>query len=101
MLALGPFPRFASKTVKDVEKSWTMLVESFSLEDAGGRCTLPDHVRRFCAFTVRARTIGGFPVEAPFSPPRRTLGGYVIRSSRMTNALEYGVENLMSSCNRL
>lgn len=36
MLALGPFPRFASSTVKYIEQSWTMVIEAFSFEDAGG-----------------------------------------------------------------
>lgn len=36
MLALGPYPRFAANTVKNIEKSWTMVVDGFSIEDAGG-----------------------------------------------------------------
>lgn len=36
MLALGPFPRFASSTVKNVESSWAMVVDRFSFEEAGG-----------------------------------------------------------------
>lgn len=36
MLALGPFPRFAESTVKNVENSWRMVVAGFSFEEAGG-----------------------------------------------------------------
>lgn len=36
MLAMGPFPRFAGATVKNIEDSWAMVVEAFTMRDAGG-----------------------------------------------------------------
>ncbi|CAM9805101.1 unnamed protein product [Pylaiella littoralis] len=36
MLILGPFPRFASSTVKNIESSWTKVVEGAGVEDTGG-----------------------------------------------------------------
>ena len=64
MLALGPFPRFADGTVKNIEKSWLTVLERLSIEDVGGErakkniwgggCTLffflgvVDNVAAFC-----------------------------------------------------
>ena len=36
MLALGPFPRFASTMVKNIETSWRKVVEGYGIEDTGG-----------------------------------------------------------------
>ena len=36
MLALGPYPRFAGSTVRNIETSWKKIVEGFGVEDAGG-----------------------------------------------------------------
>ncbi|CAN0422830.1 unnamed protein product [Laminaria digitata] len=35
MLALGPYPRFAGSTVRNIEASWKKVVEGFGVEDAG------------------------------------------------------------------
>lgn len=52
MLALGPFPRFAANTVKNIEKSWTMVVDGFSIEDAGGNDLCVDDVMRLVVWLV-------------------------------------------------
>ncbi|CAM9567832.1 unnamed protein product [Discosporangium mesarthrocarpum] len=35
MMSLGPFPRFAGPTIKNIEASWALVVSAFSLEEAG------------------------------------------------------------------
>jgi len=37
MLALGPFPRFAGSTVKNIEGSWKKVVDGSGIEETGGR----------------------------------------------------------------
>lgn len=37
MLALGPFPRFAGSTVKNIEESWKKVVDNFGIEEMGGK----------------------------------------------------------------
>ena len=45
MLALGPYPRFAGSTVRNIEASWKKVVEGFGMEDAGGMVRAWDYVQ--------------------------------------------------------
>lgn len=40
MLSLGPFPRFAGSTIKNIETSWRKVAETFGIDDAGGEIPL-------------------------------------------------------------
>lgn len=49
MLSMGPFPRFADSSMKNIEKSWRMVLESLSIEDVGGGVfSLSQKVPRKC-----------------------------------------------------